>query len=160
MIKLLKKSLWHPIVNSARPDFCEHILDRALLEKWPVKKIHEPFILDLPFPNGCEADPSANDAFTTHQRTGFPAQYLVRIPEGVAAGGGFVRLPTGEFLTESTWRIAYLVGPMGADFYRARFRRHKLHLKGDCYYLDMFSAGLVASDNAAMIEFARVDRRA
>jgi len=48
-----------------------------------------------------------------------------------------VRLPTGEFLTESTWRIAYLVGPLGADIYRARYRRHKLHLKGDYYYLDM-----------------------
>jgi capsular polysaccharide biosynthesis protein len=139
--KLLKKYLWNPINNSARPDFCEHILDRALLEKWPVKKIHEPFILDLPIPKGCEVDETAKNAFTMHQRTGFPAQYLVGIPNGVAAGGGFVRLPTGEFLTESTWRMAYLLGSMSADIYRARYRRHKLHLKGDCYYLDMmFSA--------------------
>jgi len=136
MLKLLKKCLWNPLVNSARPDFCEHILDRALREKWPVKKTHEPFILDLPIPNGCEADPAAQAVFTMHQRTGFPAQYLVGIPNGVAAGGGFVRLPTGEFLTESTWRMTYM-WTLGADFYRARFRRHKLHLNGDCYYLDM-----------------------
>ena len=137
MLKSLKKRLLNPVVNTARPDFCEHILDRALLEKWPVKKTHEPFILELPVPKGCEADPAAHDAFTMHQRTGFPAQYLVGIPNGIAAGGGFVRLATGEFLTESTWRIDYLVGSMGANIYRARYRRHKLHLKGDCYYLDM-----------------------
>jgi capsular polysaccharide biosynthesis protein len=138
MLKLLKKYLWKPIINSARPDFCEHILDRALLERWTVKKTHEPFILELPVPKGCEVNSTAYDTFAAHQRTGFPAQYLVCIPNGVAVGGGFVRLPTGEFLTESTWRIAYLVGPLfGADFYRARYRRHKLYLKGDYYYLDM-----------------------
>src|ERR1700722_9730808 len=103
MLKPLKKYLWNTINSSARPDFCEHILDRALLEKWPVKKIHEPFILDLPIPNGCEIDPRAKNVFTMHQRMGFPAQYLVCLPNGVAAGGGFVRLRTGEFLTESTW---------------------------------------------------------
>ena len=141
MIKLLKKYLLNPIINSARPDFCEHILDRALLEKWMVKKTHEPFIVEFPIPYGCEVNPDAYTAFTTHQKTGFPAQYLVCIPNGVAAGGGFVRLPTGEFLTESTWRMAYLLGSMGADIYRARYRRHKLHLQGDCYYLDMLFSG-------------------
>ena len=45
MIKLLKKYLLNPIVNSARPVLCEHVLDRALLEKWTVKKTHEPFIV-------------------------------------------------------------------------------------------------------------------
>ncbi len=141
MIKLLKKYLLTPLINSARPDFCEHILDRALLEKWPVKKTHEPFILECPIPKGCEAYQTAYNAFTAHQRTGFQAQYLMCIPNGVAAGGGFVRLPSGEFLTESTWRVAYLLGPLGSDIYRARYRRHKLHLKGDYYYLDMlFSA--------------------
>jgi len=130
----LKKCLLNPIVNSARPDFCEHILDRALLEKWTVKKTHEPFIVEFPIPYGCEVDFHAYTSFTTHQKTGFPAQYLVCIPNGVAAGGGFVRLPTREFLTESTWRMAYL---LENDIYRARYRRHKLHLKGDYYYLDM-----------------------
>ncbi|HEY2328518.1 MAG TPA: glycosyltransferase 61 family protein [Verrucomicrobiae bacterium] len=134
----MKRYLWNPIVNSARPDFCERILDRALLEKWPVKKTHEPFILDLPIPRGCEADPAAHAAFTMHQRTGFPAQYLVGIPNGVAAGAGLVRLSSGEFLTESTWRTAYLFDKkLGGEIYRARFRRHKLHLKGDYYYADM-----------------------
>jgi capsular polysaccharide biosynthesis protein len=33
--------------------------------------------------------------------------------------------------------VAYFVAPLGADIYRARYRRHKLHLKGDYYYLDM-----------------------
>jgi hypothetical protein len=88
MIKSLKKWLLKPILNSARPDFCEHILDRALLEKWPVKKTHEPFIVEFPIPYGCEVNPHAYTAFTTHQKTGFPAQYLVCIPNGVAAGGG------------------------------------------------------------------------
>src|SRR5262249_12706270 len=136
MIKLLRRLL-NPIINSARPDFCEHILDRALLEKWTVKRTHEPFILEFSIPKGCEANQTAYNTFTIHQRTGFPAQYLACIPNGVAAGGGFVRLPSGEFLTESTWRVAYFVAPLGADIYRARYRRHKLHLKGDYYYLDM-----------------------
>jgi capsular polysaccharide biosynthesis protein len=134
MIKLLKKCLLNPIINSARPDFCEHVLDRALLERWTVKKTHEPFIVEFPIPHGCEADPHAYTSFATHQKAGFPAQYLICIPNGIAAGGGFVRLPTGEFLTESTWRMAYL---LENDIYRARYRRHKLHLKGDYYYLDL-----------------------
>jgi len=133
MIKLLKKYLLNPIINSARPYLCEHVLDRALLEKWTVKKIHEPFIVEFPIPHGCESDPHAYASFITHQKVGFPGQYLVCIPDGVAAGGGFVRLPTGEFLTESAWRMAYL---LENDIYRARYRRHKLHLKGDYYYLD------------------------
>jgi capsular polysaccharide biosynthesis protein len=141
MISFIKKKLIRPIVNSASPEFCEHILDRALFEKWDVQKIHEPFILDLPIPKGCEDDPSSFAAFTAHQRTGFQAQYLVCIPDGIAAGGGFVRLPSGEFLTESTWRIAYMLGDMGADVYRSRYRRHKLYLKGDYYYLDMLFSG-------------------
>jgi capsular polysaccharide biosynthesis protein len=132
---LFKRFLWNPIVNSARPGFCEHILDRALLEGWPVKKTHEPFILDLPIPNGSEVDGGAHDAFKLHQRTGFPQQYLVGIPNGVAAGCGFVRLATGEFITASTWRMAFL---LDSEIYRSRYRRHKLHLKGDYYYLDMF----------------------
>lgn len=141
MIKLLKSYLWNPINNSARPGFCEHILDRALLERWPVKKTHEPFILDLPIPNGCEVDPAARAVFMMHQRTGFPAQYLVGIPKGVAAGGGFVRLATGEFLTESTWRMDYMLGSLGENIYRARYRRHKFYLEGDIYYLEMMFSG-------------------
>ncbi len=137
MIRKLKKYLWKPIANSARPDFCEHILDRALLEKWPVKRTHDPFILNLPVPAGCEVDPAATAVFATHRQTAFQGQNLICIPNGVAAGCGFVRLPTGEFLTESTWRMDYLFGSLGADIYRARYRRHKLHLTGDCYYLDM-----------------------
>ena len=137
MISFIKKKIIRPIVNSASPAFCEHILDKALFEKWDIQIIHEPFLLDLPIPRGCENDPAAFAAFTAHQRTGFQAQYLVCIPGGIAAGGGFVRLSTGEFLTESTWRMAYMLGDMGADVYRARYRKHILHLKGDYYYLDM-----------------------
>ena len=137
MIETLKKYLWKPIVNSARPDFCEHILDRALLEKWPVKKTHDAFILNLPVPAGSEVDPAASAIFATHRQTAFQGQSLICIPNGIAAGCGFVRLPTGEFLTESTWRMDYLLKTFGADIYGARYRRHKLHLEGDCYYLDM-----------------------
>lgn len=140
MISYLKKHIIRPIVNSASPDLCEHILDKALIEKWDVKKIHEPFIIDLPIPRGCEDDPNAFATFTAHQRTGFQAQYLVCIPKGIAAGGGFVRLTTGEFITESSWRMEWMLGNVGADIYKARFRKHKLHLKGDLYYLDSFCA--------------------
>lgn len=141
MHNLLRKALWRPIINTSRPNFCEHILDKALLEKWPVSKTHEPFVVELPIPAGSEAYPEIHRAFIMHQRTGFPAQYLVCIPEGVAAGGGFVRLSTGEFLTQSTWRIDYLTGDLGADIYRARYRRNRQHLKGDWYYLDMLFSG-------------------
>jgi capsular polysaccharide biosynthesis protein len=65
----------------------------------------------------------------------------VGIPNGVAVGRGFVRLDTGEFLTESTWRMGYFFGPHGRDFTCARYRRHKLHLKGNCYYLEMLWSG-------------------
>jgi hypothetical protein len=142
MFSLLKKHLLRPLVNTARPAFCDHLLDRALLEKWPVKKTHEPFILDLPAPpQGCNANPAAHNAYAMHQRTGFQAQYLVGIPGGVAVGRGFVRLCTGEFLTDSTWRMGYFFGPHGRDFTCARYRRHKLYLKGNYYYLEMLWSG-------------------
>lgn len=129
-------------MNTGRPAFCDHLLDRALLEKWPAKKIHEPFILDLPLPRQiCKEDSAVQNAYAMHQKTGFQAQYLVGIPDGVAAGRGFVRLGSGEFLTESTWRMEYFFGPHGRDFTCARYRRHKLHLKGDFYYLEMLWTG-------------------
>jgi capsular polysaccharide biosynthesis protein len=135
MKNFVNKYFWKPIVNSARPDFCEHILDTALLYKWPIKKISEPLVLEFPIPEGC--DTQAEAVFALHQRTGLNAQYLACIPNGVAAGGGFVRLPNGQFLTESAFRMEYLFGPLGADFYHARYRRHKLYLEGDCYNLTM-----------------------
>jgi len=138
MKNFVNKSIWKTLVNSARPDFCEHILDMALIHKWPIKKISEPFVIEFPIPEGCDAEAKA--AFALHQRTALQAQYLVCIPNGVAAGGGFVRLPNGQFLTESAFRMEYLFGPLGADFYRARFRRHKLYLEGDCYNLSMLFA--------------------
>jgi capsular polysaccharide biosynthesis protein len=141
MLKNLKNRILKPLVNTAKPKFCDHILDRALFEKWTVQKTHEPFILDLPIPTGCESDPFVKKAYSMHKRTGFQAQYLVGIPNGVAAGAGFVRLSTGEFLTESSWRTSSFFGPHGRDFSCARYRRHKIYLKGDCYYMDMIWSG-------------------
>jgi capsular polysaccharide biosynthesis protein len=137
VIRVIKKYLWEPIINSARPDLCEHVVGTALLYKWPVKKIHEPFIFELPVPEGFGIDDAAKAAFAMNKATVSPVQHLVCIPGGVASGGGFIQLPNKEFLTESAFRIECLVGPSGADFYRARYRRHKVYLQGDCYYLDM-----------------------
>ena len=137
MIKLLKKCLLNPIINSARPDFCEHILDRALLEKWPVKKIHESFTLDLPMPNEFADDENVRISFEGQQHLKFPTQHLACIPNASILGG-FVRLPSGEFLTESDWRMKYF---LESDISRSRYHRHKSYIDGDCYYLDiLFSA--------------------
>ena len=140
MIKLLKKHLLNPIIHSARPHFCEHNLDRALLEKWPVKKIHEPFTLDLPMPDGFAYDQKSRMAFESHRHLKFPTQYLTCIPNASVLGG-FVRLPSGEFLRESDWRTKYF---LESNISRSRYHRHKLYIDGDCYYLDiLFSANYV-----------------
>jgi capsular polysaccharide biosynthesis protein len=137
VIKLLKKCLLNPIINSARPDFCEHILDRALLEKWPVKKIHESFTLDLPMPNEFADDENVRISFEGQQHLKFPTQHLACIPNASILGG-FVRLPSGEFLTESDWRMKYF---LESNISRSRYHRHKSYIDGDCYYLDiLFSA--------------------
>jgi len=135
--QLLKKHLLNPIINSARPRFCGHILNRALLDKWTVEKIHEALTLDLPIPNGSAVDEKVRAAYEDQQRIEFPAQYLACIPNASTLGG-FVKLPSGEFLNESDWRARDF---LASDISRSRFHRHKLHLEGDCYYLDiLFSA--------------------
>lgn len=137
MQQLLKKYLLNPIINSAHPRFCGHFLDRARLEKWQVQKIHDPFTLDLPIPNGSAVDEKIMVAYEGQQHIKFPAQYLVCIPDASTLGG-FVKLPSGEFLNESDWRARDF---LASDISRSRFRRHKLHLDGDCYFLDiLFSA--------------------
>ncbi len=133
MIQLLKKYVLNPIVNSARPRFCPNILDRARLEKWPVEKIQEPFVLDLVIPNGCAGDEKIRAGYESQRRTEFSAQYLVCLPNAFALGG-FVRLASGEFLNESAWRVRDF---LASDISRSRYHRHKLYLEGDCYYLDV-----------------------
>ena len=137
MIELFKKHLLGPIINSARPKFCERIVDRALLEKWPVTKIHEPFILDLAMPDGFAYDQKGRMAFESHRHLKFPAQYLACIPNASILGG-LVKLPSGEFLAESDWRMKYF---LESDISRSRYQRYKCYMDGDCYYLDiLFSA--------------------
>ena len=137
MLNQLKKYLWNPIINSAHPRFCVNLLDWSQREKWPTEKIHEPSTHHLPIPNGCEVDEKIMAAYAGQQHIEFPAQYLVCIPNAFALGG-FARLPSGEFLTESDWRVRDF---LASDISRSRFRRHKLHLDGDCYYLDVLFSG-------------------
>ncbi len=137
MLKLLKKSVWNPIVNSARPKFCGRMLDHALSKRWPVEKIHEPFKLEFSVPDSEGIPQNIKDTLERHGRIEFPAQYLVCIP-GASTLGGLVKIPSGEFLAESDWRVRDF---KLSDISRSRFRRHKLSLDGDCYYLDLlFSA--------------------
>jgi capsular polysaccharide biosynthesis protein len=133
MIKLLKRRLLGPIINSARPKFCERIVDRAVLKKWPVTRIHDPFTLDLPMPYGFAYDEESRMAFESERHLKFPAQYLACIPNASVLGG-FVKLPSGEFLAESDWRVKYF---LESDISRSRYQRHKCYMDGDCYYLDI-----------------------
>ena len=87
MIKRLKRRLLGSIINSARHKFCERIVDRALLKKWPVTRIHEPFTLDLPMPDGFAYDEQSRMAFESEQHLKFPAQYLACIPNASVLAG-------------------------------------------------------------------------
>jgi capsular polysaccharide biosynthesis protein len=136
MLKLAKRFL-DPLIFSARPPLCENILDYAIQRAWPVTRIHDPFLLDIPVPQGC-TEPALLNRYTMHSRMGFPAQFLMCIPDGVSFGGGFVRLATGEFLTESSWRPQYL---LDSKIYRARFHSHKVHFQGDYCNLHAFFGG-------------------
>ena len=133
----LHKSILDFIVFSARPPLCENILDYAIQRAWPVARIHDPFLLDIPVPRGC-TDPALLNRYAMHSRMGFPAQFLICIPDGVSFGGGFIRLGSSEFLTESSWRPQYL---LDSKIYRARFHRHKAHLQGDYMNLHAFFGG-------------------
>src|SRR5262249_7634169 len=99
MIKLLKRRLLGSIINSARPKFCERIVDLALLKKWPVTRIHEPFTLDLPMPDVMTYDEESIRYFESERNLKFPSQYLACITNG-SGSGGFVKFPSGQFLAE------------------------------------------------------------
>ena len=137
IVNVLKKRLLNPIIYSARPRICEGIADRARLENWPVQRVNDPFVLELPVPCQFAGDAKFKSIFEEHQPLKFPAQFLLRIPNASVLGG-LVKLQTGEFLRESDWRMRYF---MESDVSRTRYHRHKTHLDGDCYYLDILFSG-------------------
>ena len=54
-IRPVKRAL-APLLYSRRPPLCENVVVWALDAGYPVKRIHEPFLLDLPIPIGCDTD--------------------------------------------------------------------------------------------------------
>jgi capsular polysaccharide biosynthesis protein len=131
--KWVKSFLWDPIINSARPRFCGNFPDKAQSEKWTTRKIEDPFAFDLPVPVELAIDKKVGEAFDSQRHTEFPARQLVCVPNASAIGG-FVRLPSGEYLNESDWRRRDF---LKSDISRARYIRHKVDLEGDTYYLDV-----------------------
>ena len=114
MIKRLKRRLLGSIINSARHKFCERIVDRALLKKWPVTRIHEPFTLDLPMPDGFAYDEQSRMAFESEQHLKFPAQYLACIPNAsVLAGFEAVSRKAAFYLRMGSQRFNRLVSHRG-----------------------------------------------
>lgn len=136
MNKLAQKAL-SSVLYSCAPPINENIVEWATHRDWDVRVIHEPFVLETPSPRG-NLPPNVARRYAIGSRVGLPAQYLVCIPDGMAYGGGFTRLPSGEFLLESAWRPQYL---LESNIYRARFRRHRRKLKGDFCNLHTYFSG-------------------
>jgi capsular polysaccharide biosynthesis protein len=111
----------------------------SLGHEYVVKRIHEPFMLDLPIPTGAEKDPKAYPVFQVHSRIGLPAQFLICLPGGGVPGtGGFATMPNGEFIIESVCRPQYL---LESPTYKSILKLKPRHLAGDWYSLVSFFHG-------------------
>jgi hypothetical protein len=109
------------------------VVQRCLDWNYPVKRIHDPFLVEFPIPRGSETDPKAAPLFNTHSKIGLPAQFLVCLPNGrVPGSAGFVTMPKGEFLIETVHMThQQLYSPV----YMSRLPLKRLHLEGDWYNL-------------------------
>jgi len=127
------KAALRPILYSRHPPLCDNVVQRCLDWNYPVKRIHEPFLVEFPIPRGSETDPKAAPLFNTHSKIGLPAQFLVCLPNGgVPGSAGFVTMPGGEFLIETVHRPHQL---LDSPVYRSRLPLKKRHLEGDWYNL-------------------------
>ncbi len=128
-----------PLLYSRRPPLCENVVVWALDAGYPVKRIHEPFLLDLPIPIGCDTDRKAAALFDGQSHFGLPAQFLICLPGGgVPGSAGLTTMPSGEFLVESVCRPQYL---LDSPTYRSRLPLKKRWLEGDWYNLTSFFGG-------------------
>jgi capsular polysaccharide biosynthesis protein len=133
------KSALRPLLYSRRPPLCENVVIWALSAGYQVKRIHEPFSVDLPMPIGCESDARAAAVFDAHSKIALPAQFLICLPGGGVPGSiGFTTMPNGEFLIESVCRPQYL---LDSSIYRSRLPLKKRWLEGDYYNLITFFGG-------------------
>ena len=122
-----------PVLYSRHPPICDNVVQRCLDSGYPVKRIHDPFLVEFPIPRGSETDPKAAPVFDAHSKIGLPAQFLVCLPNGgVPGSAGFVTMPGGEFLIESVHRPHQL---LDSPVYRSRLPLKKRHLEGDWYSL-------------------------
>ena len=127
------KAALRPILYSRRPPLCDNVVQRCLDWNYPVKLIHEPFLVEFPVPRGSEADPKAAPLFDAHSKIGLPAQFLVCLPRGrVPGSAGFLTMPKGEFLIETVHRPHQL---LDSPTYRSRLPLKKRYLEGDWYSL-------------------------
>lgn len=137
-IRPVKRAL-RPLLYSRRPPLCENVVVWALDSGYPVKRIHEPFLLNLPIPIGCETDRKAAALFDGQSRFGLPAQFLICLPGGgVPGSAGLTTMPSEEFLVESVSRPQYL---LDSPTYRSRLSFKKRWLEGDWYSLTSFFGG-------------------
>jgi capsular polysaccharide biosynthesis protein len=128
------KSFINKIIFSNQPPYVENILEWALHRNWFAKIIHEPFIVNVPIPQGNMPE-NVIRRYEASSKTGFGPQYLYCLPKAKAYGAGFISIPEGGFLLESSWRPQYL---LESNIYKARFRRHKIRLDGDYMSIDSF----------------------
>lgn len=126
------KKVFHPIIYSQRVKLSAKICQIAEINKWKIIKLNEAYFENLvpPILHGLDKNISSNLAIK--KRMEIAAQHLVCVPNA-STRAGFVKLATGEFLTESPLRDEDL---KNNAIYRARYIKHKLDLDGDCYYLD------------------------
>ncbi|MBD2654458.1 glycosyltransferase family 61 protein [Synechocystis sp. FACHB-383] len=114
------------------PRLCESILVAAPERNWQIKRLHDAFTLNFSVPHSLQQHPTLKARFEINSNLGFPAQYLVTIPQAIIkTSSGFIVTPDGDYLTEGHWRVANVVGhPICRNEWLIKKRQN---LSGDWY---------------------------
>ena len=93
------------------PSLCENTPLWAFSRDWGLIRLHDAFTLNFEIPNTIKDYPHIMRQFEINSSLGFPAQYLVTIPNAtIKAATGFITTQEGAYLTEGHWRVSNVTG--------------------------------------------------
>lgn len=114
------------------PPLCESVLVWAPGQGWYTTRLHDAFTLNFDVPTSLHHYPHLHCQFEVNSNLGFPAQYLVEIPNAtVKTSSGFITTADGAYLAEGHWRVGNVTGhPVFRKEWSINQRRQ---LSGDWY---------------------------
>lgn len=93
------------------PALCEDLPVWAAGNTWSMKLIHEAFLSQAEVPVGSLSNDIVRRRFEIHRSLGFPAQFLVSLPEAKVCGAmGFIVLSQGAYIVQGNWRASNVIG--------------------------------------------------